>query len=346
MTVNIIIIIFILSVVILIHELGHFLTARAAGVRVYEFGVGFPPRLFAFRRGDTEYSLNLIPLGGFVKMPDREDTSPGSLTSKSPWRRLAISAAGPIANIILAFVIFSIAFMIPVTVVTGGEGIKVAHVAPNSPAAEAGIREGDVILSVRGQPVESFTNIHNIIDDRLGLETEMTLMRGDSKISISLTPRVSPPEGEGPLGVELRWVTPHTVVHRNSFWKSITSSGSIIIHMPGMIRELLPSIIHNPGDTLRGPIGAAQITGEAIEYGVASVVALAGSISIGVALFNLLPVPPLDGAGMLLAIVELIRHGKRIPIRKEQLIYTLGTALLITLTVLIWYNDVLRLVRG
>jgi regulator of sigma E protease len=194
--------------------------------------------------------------------------------------------------------------------------------------------------------VESFTNIHDIISDRLGTETEITLLRDEDKINVSLTPRVSPPEGEGPLGVGLSWVTPHTTVYRRSFWESVTSSGNIMIHMPSVIRELAPSIIQNPGDTLRGPIGAVQITGEAIEYGLASVISLAGSISIGIALFNLLPIPPLDGAGMLLAVVELIRHGKRISIEREQMIYTIGTALLITLTILIWYNDVLRLIRG
>lgn len=340
--ITVIVIILILSIVILLHELGHFFTARAIGVRVYEFGIGFPPRLFAFKRGEVEYSLNAIPIGAFVKMAGREDSSPRSLASKKPWTRLAVSAAGPVANILLAFILFSIAFMIPTTIVTGGEGVKIESVAPGSPAAEAGIQEEDIILSVEGQPVQVFEDISSIIADRQGAETEMVLQRDGEEIYIKLTPRVNPPQGEGPIGVELGYVTKYTTVHRYSFKEAITGGASIIIHVPLMIKE----IIRDPGSALMGPVGAAQVTGEMIEYGIAPTIGIAGSISLGVALFNFIPIPPLDGAGMLLAIIELVRHGKRLSIEKERLIYMLGTAFLIMLTVVIWYNDILRLIRG
>jgi len=346
MLIKAIVIILILSIIILIHELGHFLTAKATGIRVNEFGIGFPPRLFAFRRGETEYSLNLIPIGGFVRMLGRESPHPRSLYSKSSWIRLAVSAAGPMANMVLAFILFSIVFMIPITIVTGGEGIKVMHVAPNSPAAEANIQEGDIILSVAGQPVQLFTDIKSIIDARRGLDTEIILQRGEGEISVNLVPRIAPPDEEGPVGVGLGWATVYTTVHRYSFREAIARGGSIIIRTPDMIRKLIPTIIQKPADTLIGPIGVVQVAGEVMESGIASIIGLAGSISIGIALFNLIPIPPLDGARMILIIVEILRRGKRLSLEREQLIYMLGTALLITLTVAIWYNDILRLVRG
>ena len=346
MVIQIITIIIILSIVILFHELGHFFTAKITGLRVYEFGIGFPPRLFAFNRGETEYSLNLIPIGAFVKTANRETSSPASSPSKNSWRRLAVNISGPFANIILAFILFTIAFMIPITVITVGEGIQVIHIVPDSPAAKANIQEGDVILRVEGQSVESFSDIGNIIDERKGLETRILFQRDEEESIINIIPRTLYPDDEGPMGIGLGWITPHTITYRNSLNEAIIGAGSIIIHIPDMVREFIPTVVQNPNDTVFGPIGAAQITGKVIEYGIASVISMAGSISIGIALFNLLPIPPLDGAGILLAIVELARRGKSLALKKEQLIYMSGTVLLVILTVLIWYNDILRIIRG
>ena len=149
------------------------------------------------------------------------------------------------------------------------------------------------------------------------------------------------------MGVGLGWATVHTAVQSYPFWQAIGKGAELVIDTPRMFIDFIPIAIQNPDKALMGPIGAAQVTGEMIEYGsVASVVGLAGSISIAVAIFNFIPIPPLDGAGMVLATLEGIRRGKRLSPRKEQLVYAMGTMFLLMLTVLIWYNDIIRLISG
>ncbi len=342
MILNIIIIIAILSALLLFHEFGHFLIAKLGGVRVDEFGLGFPPKIFAFQHGETKYSVNLIPVGAFVRMPNREELTPRNLYFKNPWFKLLENSAGLIFNIILAFILFTTALTMPTSIITGGEGVKVTQVSAGYPAAEADIREGDVILSINGQDVQALTDVSKIIQDRTGTETQITLQRADEIITINLVPAT----GERPLGITLGWLKEYTTTYRLSLLEAISESADIIIHIPTTMRNLISSLIRNPADNLMGPIGAAQVTGEMIKYGASSVVSVAGSISLGLALFNLIPIPPLDGAGMALALLEILRRGKRLSIKYEQLIYTLGTFLLIILTVFVWYNDILRLIRG
>ena len=232
--------------------------------------------------------------------------------------------------------------MIPTTIVTGGEGVKITEVSPGYPAAEAGIQAGDVVLDIAGSDVQTPTDVNKIIKERQGVATIIKIQRNDEIIDITLTPGT----GDRPLGVELYWLKEHTTIYRLGFFKAISASAHIIISIPTIFPELVSAIIQNPADTLMGPIGAAQMTGEMIKYGASAVISSAGSISMGLALFNLLPIPPLDGAGMLLAIIEILRRGKRLSLQKEQLIYKSGTLLLIILTIVIWYNDIVRLVRG
>ena len=342
MVINIIIIIAILSVLLAVHELGHFVVAKIGGVRVDEFGIGFPPQIFSFQHGETKYSLNIVPLGAFVRMPGREEVTSRSLYIKSPWFKLVESAGGLIFNIILAFILFTTALMIPTTIVTGGEGVKITGVSPGYPAAEAGIQVGDVVLNIAGNDIQTPTDVNQIIKERQGVATIIKIQRNDEIIDITLTPGT----GDRPLGVELYWLKEHTAIYRLGFRKAISESAHIIISIPTIFPELVSAIIQNPADTLMGPIGAAQMTGEMIKYGASAVISSAGSISMGLALFNLLPIPPLDGAGMLLAIIEILRRGKRLSLQKEQLIYKSGTLLLIILTIIVWYNDIVRLIRG
>ena len=167
MVITILVFIAMLVVIILAHELGHFVTAKIAGVRVEEFGIGFPPRLLSIKRGDTIYSINAFPIGGFVKVAGEEDPSaPGGLASKSIPARLLFLSAGSIMNLLLPLLLLSIAFMIPHQVVTGQ--ILVDAVAPNSPAAEAGIEPGDIFLSVNGRQMDNTGDISRYFYTHLG----------------------------------------------------------------------------------------------------------------------------------------------------------------------------------
>ncbi len=342
MVINILIIFALLSALLLVHELGHFVIAKVGGVRVDEFGIGFPPRIFSFQSGETKYSVGIIPLGAFVKMPGREEPIARSLYVKNPWFKLLENAAGLIFNIMLAYILFATALIVPTTVVTGGEGVRIIQVSLDYPAAQAGIQAGDILLSINGQDMHVLDDVNKVVKDRQGIETEIRIQRDNEIINITLIPAL----GERPLGITLGWLKEYTTTYSLPFVKAISESANIVIHIPAMMFKLIPSIIQNPADNLMGPIGAAQMTGEMIKYGASSVIGEAGNISMGLALFNLIPIPPLDGAGMLLAIMEILRRGKRLSLKKEQIIYMSGTFLLIMLTVVIWYNDIMRLVRG
>ncbi len=203
MIVTLIIGLAVLSVIVMAHELGHFITAKAAGVRVDEFGLGFPPRLLSIKRGETRYSLNAIPFGGFNKLAGEEDpTVPRSLASKGIGTRLLILSAGSIMNILLPFVLFSIAFMVPHTVVM--EPIVVKAVALGSPAARAGIQAGDTILSINEKPLQNLSDLKRYIQLNLGEEVAILVKHSDSTTeAIRAIPRWKPPQGQGAIGIEM-----------------------------------------------------------------------------------------------------------------------------------------------
>ena len=192
---------FILIVLVVIHELGHFVTAKLAGIRVLEFGIGYPPRLFAVRRGDTEYSVNVLPLGGFVRLLGEEDPSdPKSLAAQPASTRLVVMGAGSFMNFVLAVVLFSVALMIPREMGIGRAVI--AQVVPDSPAAKAGLKPGDVIQEVGGREIESVSDASYTIRLHLGEDTEMVVRRtepgtGEARdVTVSVRPRWAPPAYE------------------------------------------------------------------------------------------------------------------------------------------------------
>ena len=345
--VSILIFLGVLFVVISIHELGHFFAFRIARVAVKELGLGFPPRLFAIKRGETEYSINAVPLGAFV-MPvgDESPVSPGSLANKSPWVRIWASLAGPLANGLLAFVLFVAYFMMPVQVVVGGEGgAEILQVAPGSPAEAEGIQPGDIFLRIDGEEVTTTEQMHQIITAASASSSSLAvdLMRGEEGMQVVLTPLSNPPEGELPLGIGYRWLGPYILqAYRTSFTEASYLGGQVIVNIPALLLDALSS-----GEAqLVGPVGAGQMVVEAIGYDFSGVIFLAGLISIGIGLFNLVPIPPLDGGGIVVALIEGIRRGKRLSPQGMRLAYAIGTALLITVFITITLNDILRLVRG
>lgn len=429
MNIAIVIILFILTlfVVISLHELGHFIAARRAGVKVEEFGLGFPPRLFGIKRGETVYSVNAIPLGAFVKSAGENDpTVPGSLASKGSWSRLAVYAAGPVANIFLAFILLSAFFTLPTNVLVGN-GVMVHSVAKGSPAEEVGIEPGDIILEVKGQPVYKWGDIQSMVNSsKEGEEITLLLRRDGSQSETSLKPEFDPALGRRAIGVLLCWNIVNQVgegspaakadirpgdtilgingqaiyngesmsralasaeeggkIHiallrgqeeiikefdsarqvtgiklswvdgvrieqeRLPVWKAAYLGGWYITHMPELIVASIPLIKEDPSKALVGPIGAGQLTVEAVRaFGFSNMLFMAGIISLGIGLFNFFPIPPLDGGGMLVALIEGVRRGKRLSPRAMRLAYTIGTTFLITLMVLITFYDILRLIRG
>jgi regulator of sigma E protease len=431
MSVVIIVVLFVVAlfVAICLHELGHFIAAKRAGVKVEEFGIGIPPRLFGIQRGETIYSVNAIPVGAFVKSVGEDDpTVPRSLAGKGPWTRLGIYAAGPLVNVFLAFVLLSAFLALPVSFVTGN-GLMVHSVAVNSSAEEAGIEPGDIILEVEGQPVHRWGDIQDIVNSvEEGTEITLLLQRNGQEIQASVKPKFDPESqrriigvllcwnligrvdegspayeagirvgdtvlsingqavyneesmsgvlhsiGEGEKidvvllrggnvteaslinaayetlpGVQLRWVDAiHIEQERLPVWRAVYSGARYILYMPVLIVEAIPQMIKSPDTALVGPIGAGQLTVEVVRSsGSSSLLFMASMISLGIGIFNLFPIPPLDGGGMLVAFIEGCRGGRRLSPRTVRLAHYAGTAFLVALIVAIFIVDIWRLPRG
>jgi len=341
----------VLAVLVIAHELGHFATAKAFGVRVEEFGLGFPPRLLSVRRGETLYSLNAIPLGGFTKMAGEEDPKvPRSLASKGAGTRLIVLSAGSIMNALLPLLLFSIAFMVPHDMLI--EPTVVEKVAPNSPAAAAGIEPGDTLLGINGKPVNNFNEFHRYVQLNLGKEISILVEHSDSTTEeIQVIPRWKPPEGEGSIGIERDIefaLSNRTIVSQHyPFWKAIPMGVSECIETFVLFKNAIIGLFIGAVPLqLTGPVGIAQLTGEVAKAGISPLLEFAGFISINLAILNILPLPALDGGRIVFVLLEWVRRGKRVSPKTEGLVHAIGFAMLMALIIVITYQDIIRIITG
>ena len=351
MIITIVAFLFVLALLILAHEAGHFASAKAFGIKVEEFGLGFPPRLFGIKRGGTLYSLNAIPLGGFTKMAGKEDPkAPRSLASKGIGTRLIVLSAGSIMNALLPIVLFSIAFMIPHHVVI--EPTVVAKVALNSPAAAAGIEVGDTLLGVNGKLINNFSEFQRAIQLNLGRETTIMVKHSDStKEELQLIPRWKPPQGEGAIGIEFDTelaLANRTIISRHEpFWKAIPMGASECRETFVLFKNAIIGLfIGGVPFQVTGPVGIAQLTGEAAKAGISPLLEFTGFISINLAIINILPLPALDGGRIVFVLLEWVRRGKRVSPKKEGLVHLIGFAMLIALLLAVTYQDIIRIITG
>jgi regulator of sigma E protease len=346
--------IIVLGILVFVHELGHFIVAKLSNVKVLEFGFGYPPRLFGIRKGETTYSINLLPLGGFVKMLGEEDPSqPRSLAAKPAWIRFLVLVAGSGMNVLLPLVLFTVLFMIPQTKIVGH--VTVQQVAPESPAATSGMRPGDVISAVNGRPVENNTDLAYFLNLNLGKNTEISVERFGGTEVLQLVPRFKPPEGEGATGIVIATVNPDQGdagaldEQRISqpFWKALPNSAIRISEILIISKnEITKWVIGASSPKIAGPIGIAQMTGEVARFGLVPLVELTALLSINLAILNMLPIPMLDGGRLLFVFIEVARGGHRIPPRKEGFVHLVGFMLLLSVVAVISYYDILRLLHG
>jgi len=341
----------VLVVIIIAHELGHFITAKAFRVKVEEFGIGFPPRLLSFKRGETLYSLNAIPLGGFTKMSGEEDPEvTRSLASKSIGTRILVLSAGSIMNFLLPFLLFSIAFMIPHNLAT--EPVMVAKAVPNSPAAMAGIEAGDTLLQINGEPIQNTADLHRYIQLNLGKEITLLTQHSDSTTEeVHVIPRWKPPAGQGAIGVELDLEAAQlnrTVVSQHyPFWQAIPMGAVACIETFVLFKNAIISLfIRAIPLELTGPVGIAQITGEVARAGISPLLEFAAFLSINIGIINLFPLPALDGGRIVFVLLEWVRRGKRVSPKTEGMVHLIGFALLIAAMVAVTYQDIIRIVSG
>ncbi|MFC2047747.1 RIP metalloprotease RseP [Chloroflexota bacterium] len=347
MLISIVSFLVVIAVLILAHEVGHLITAKASRVQVDEFGLGFPPRLLSIKRGETIYSLNAIPLGGFVKMAGEEDPRiPRSLASKSIGIRLLVLSAGSLMNFLLPVLLFSIAFMIPHNVATGP--VVVEEVVLDSPAARAGIEAGDKIVSINDKSVHNIGDVHRFIQLSLGKEITMLVNRGDLPTEeMQVIPRWRPPEGQGAVGIAVSMSDVTVVSQQYPFWEAIPLGAGELVETFGLFKNgIISMIIGTAPAAVAGPVGIAQMTGEVAKAGIGPLLEFAAFLSINLAIINILPLPALDGGRIAFVLVEGIRRGKRISPKKEGLVHLIGFAMLIALFLLITYQDIIRVISG
>ncbi|HUT66957.1 MAG TPA: M50 family metallopeptidase [Dehalococcoidales bacterium] len=347
MILTIVVGIVVLSVLIIVHELGHFIAAKATGAWVEEFGIGFPPRLYGKKWGETIYSINWIPFGGFNKISGEVDpTAPRALAARGYGVRLLVMSGGMLMNLILPFVLLAVAYMVPHNVIDGQ--VQVEEVAPGSPAEMAGIRPGDMIISVNDKPVKNLGDLARYIQLDMGEEITIYIEHADATTeTVRLVPRWRPPEGQGAIGT-LSSTVDYTIVPESyPFWKAIPIGAStcietLILYKNGIIGMIIGTIPFVPA----GPVGIVQITGEVAHTGISPVLELAAFISIAIAITQIIPWPALDGGRILFIFLQWVRRGKRVPPRIEGVIHSIGFMVLLALMVLITYQDIIRWVSG
>jgi len=336
----------ILVVVILVHELGHFATAKLSKVKVEEFGLGFPPRILSVKRGETVYSLNVIPLGGFCRMAGEEDPkTPRSLAGKSIKTRLLVLSSGSIMNALLPILLFSFAFMIPTSLTVGD--VVVNEVAPDSPAEQAGIMPGDTILELDGREIRNLNDL--AYNTHLNLGAKVTLLIGtdDTQEKVSLVPRWDPPEGQGAMGVVVELENATKIKESYPFWEAIPKGTIHSVETLILFKnEIQRWFIAKEKPQVAGPVGMAELTGEAAKGGFGVVLEFTAFLSMNLAIINLLPIPGLDGGRIVFVAIEGVRRGKRISPKREGLVHLIGFMILILVIVLITYQDILRIIRG
>lgn len=345
--VSILLFLIILLALVLIHEFGHFVTAKLARVKVEEFAFGFPPRLFSVRRGETEYSFNALPLGGYVKMLGEEDPSdPRSFAARPAWVRLVILVAGSFMNIVLAFALFSAAFMIPTPMVTGG--VAVDRVFPGSPAEQAGLQPGDLLLEVAGREVTTVQDLQFAVQLNLGSRTEWVVERDGQRIVAALVPRWAPPPGEGESGIVVTILDPQVVDVSYPVWEAVPKGIQRGFDLFTLTKNGLIAAFSRDqgGAAVTGPVGMFQATEAVAQTGLTNLTNWVAIISLNLGIFNLLPIPMLDGGRVVFVFVEILRRGRRISPERESLVHLAGFVFLLGLIVVVSYMDIVRLLSG
>lgn len=314
-----------LSLLVLVHELGHFWAAKYFTMPVEELGIGFPPRVWSKIRGGTRYSVNALPLGGFVKLHgELEDVGVDSFVNQKPWKRVIVLIAGVCMNFAAGWLIFSIVFWAGVPPV-----IIITQVSSGSPAAEAGLRQGDRIrteLDVNG--FISFINNHK------GAAMALAVERDGHDLSFTLTPRTHPPQGDGALGIALQGVGIPRAGFFEGLYRGFFASAAVAW---SVIQGL--GLLFSAPEAIVGPVGIFTIAVSTGKIGFVYVLQLLGVISLNLAVLNLLPIPALDGGRLLFIIIEKFR-GKPFRAHTEQHANAIGFMFLIALIVGVTIKDI------
>lgn len=358
--------ILVLSLLVLVHELGHFAAARRLGVGVIKFSIGFGPRVWGFVRGGTEYVFSAFPLGGFVKMVGEHEEEPvpaeGAFTAapaaappdpalsfenKPVWARMVIIVAGPFANVLFAVLVFWFVFMFGVPMLLP----EIGTVQPNYPAADAGLKPGDVITAIDARPIGTWEDLTNVVHGSGGVERVFTIRRADETLTYRITPRASPSStvfGE-PTTVGLVGISPAERFTTRRYGPleaaglSLRRTGEIMRMTLVGIVKIFQRIV--PANSIGGPIMIVQMAGQQAQAGAMNLIFFSAFLSISLGLFNLFPIPVLDGGQIWFLFIEAVR-GRPLSRRVKEITQQVGLVLLLMLMVFAFYNDIMRVVTG
>ncbi|MDS1029085.1 RIP metalloprotease RseP [Bacillota bacterium LX-D] len=333
---SILITILILGILIIAHELGHFMTAKAVGIKVHEFSIGLGPKIFGFQKGETLYSLRLLPLGGFNRMAGMESGDEDDVkgfNTKTVGQRSLVIASGSLMNFLLAIFLFIIVFM--------GIGIPseqnvVARIVNGSPADQVGIQAGDKIIAINNQKTETWSELTEIIRSNPQKELKFTILRDNKTIHLSIVPKLDAQNQVGIVGIERIWEKQNVF---NSIYLGIKQTITISVLMITSLFQMITGQI--PAD-VAGPVGMVQIIDQAVQFGMAFILNLAAILSLNLGIINLFPIPALDGSRLIFLGIEKLR-GRPIQPEKENFVHMIGFFLLIALMIIITYNDVLKI---
>ena len=356
---------FVLTIVVFFHELGHFLVARLCGVRVLSFSVGFGPEIVGFNdRHGTRWKISAIPLGGYVKFFGDEDAAStpdqSSIAKMSPAEqresfhhqpvgsRAAIVAAGPIANFILAILIFAAIFTFYGRPSTSA---RVDAIQPDSAAAQAGFVVGDVIVAINGRPIETFADMQRVVSTNAGQQLTVTIDRGGAKQDLKATPSLREVKDNfgnvhriGVLGITRSMGAADAQLEKVSapraLWMGAQETWFVVDRTLSYIGGIF--VGKESADQLGGPIRIAQVSGQVATVGFIAVMNLAAILSVSIGLLNLFPVPLLDGGHLLFYAIEAIR-GKPLSERAQEMGFRIGLALVVMLMIFATFNDIIHL---
>lgn len=358
---TLLIFIFILSILIFVHELGHFWACRIFKIKVEEFGIGFPPRIFKIKTKKTIYSLNLIPIGGFVKIKgeDNEETDkddPESFSNQPIWQRMIVAASGIFMNIVLTIVLFSFGFMIglPLSIPNEKElkgakienlKIQVVEVLENSSAQKAGILPGDIILKIDNEKISEISSFQKLTKEKKGKEIFLQIKRVDNIFEQKIFLQENPALSEAYLGVYLS----QEGIVSFLWYKAIFYGGkltfSLIIQILVIFYEIIKNLIFGQTTILKsmevtGPIGIANYTSQMTNLGFAYLVKFVAFLSLNLGIINAFPFPALDGGRILFLGIEKIRRKKSQKL--ESIIHSIGFILLLCLMAFVTLKDVVH----
>ncbi len=352
----ILVFIVILAILVIIHELGHFIAAKKQGILVEEFGIGFPPRVWGFKRGETLYSINLLPIGGFVKVYGEEyheeDThvdpklKDRAFVYKKPWQKAIVIVAGVVMNFLLGWILIS--YLFTQGVPTPTNNVLVDAVSAGSPAAQAGLKQADQILQIthkgKSYSIKSPDDLVKYGHQFAGEPVVFVVERDNQPRQITITPRKNPPAGQGALGISIT-----SYIERKYPWHEapvygLIHAATITSAIATELGKTLLKVVTGDGAKVdvAGPVGIAQYTGTAIKFGKNAVLELMALLSLNLAIINILPFPALDGGRLVFIVYEWVTR-RQVNKAFEQRVNMAGMVILLGLAALITVSDVIKL---